>query len=262
MATKATAATKPARKAASKAPATKMADAPVSTKVMGGVKGNPKGTTTKAVTTPSGEVVPIKLSIALDAPKALVEKLIAGIKLRGAKLDIDIHSAACASLNHAALHNDPTLLNRLVLAMPKAARRNAVVIWAIKFGNVALNDGANKDEFPLVYMKDKKANIDAAVAEPFWALRNVREGGTEWLYIDYIGGVMKTLARVAADPTNKEAAKAKAALDSLSALNEALNTAPNGGKKAPEYVAGMPDRRGAGPGTVMAPAPATGDLPH
>lgn len=257
MATKQTA----AQKAAVKAPAvkgkakTKMADLPA-TKVVGGVKGEAKGRTV-AVKTPS-ETKPLKLSIPINASKDVIERLIKGVALRGAKLDIDIHSAGCASLNHCAVHNDPTLLNRLVLALPKATRRNALVLWAIKHGNVALNDAANKDEFPLVYAKDQKADIEAAVAEPFWALRNVREGGTEWLYIDYISTVMKRLASVAGDPQNKEAPKAKAALDALSAVNEALNTSPNGGKKAPEWTVGMPNRRGAVASPEATPAvPAT-----
>lgn len=243
------------KKTAAKKAAPKMADLPTSTKVVGGVKGNPKG----ATKTPS-VAEPLKLSIAIDASKALVEKLILGIKARGAKLDIDIHSAGCASLNHAAMHNDPTLLNRLVLALPKATRRNALVAWALKHGNVALNDGANRDEFPLVFAKDKTANIDAALAEPFWALRNVREGGNEWLYTDYITNVMKTLARVAADPKNKESAKAKAALDSLTAVNEALNTKPDNGNKAPEWVPGAADRRGPTSNTKPAAA-VTAELP-
>lgn len=185
---------------------------------------------------------PIKLSIKIDATKAEVEKVITSIKTRGAKLDIDIHSAGCASLNHASLHNDPTLLNRLVLALPKAARRNALVAWALKHGNVMLNDGPSKNDFPLVYSKEKKADIDAAQAEPFWALKNVREGGTEWLYTDYIANVMKTLARVAADPKSAEAKKAKAALDAITAVNEGINIAP-ADAPVPTWTPGMPERR-------------------
>lgn len=215
-------------------PATKMADAPVTTKVVGGVKGEPKAP--KAAEAPSAA----KLSIATTASKADIEKLIVSIGKRGAKLDTDIHSAGCASLNHAGMHNDPTLLNRLVCAMPKAARRNALVTWALKFGNVMLNDGANKDTMPLVYNKSGKLNMDGALAEPFWALKNVREGGTEWLYMDFIGNVMKTLQRHAADPKNPEAGKAKAALDALNSINEALNTAP-GAAPMPTVPAAQPD---------------------
>lgn len=188
----------------------------------------------------------IKLGLPLDAPAAAVDKLIKSIAQRGTKLDADLHTAACCALNHVAMHNDPTLLNRLVQAVPKSGRANAIIVWALKFGNVALNDGKTKDTMPLVFNKEQPHDIPAAVATPFWEFRNVREGGgREWLYADYISTVMKTLARVAADPKSPEAKKAKAALDSLTAVNEAINTEVKPeAKPAPEWTAGMPDRRG------------------
>lgn len=190
----------------------------------------------------------IKLGLPLDAPAAAVDKLIKSIATRGTKLDADLHTAACCALNHVALHNDPTLLNRLVQAVPKSGRANSVIVWALQFGNVALNEGKTKDTMPLVFFKDKPHDIPAAVAMPFWEFRNVREGGgREWLYSDYIGGVMKALARVAADPKSPEARKAKAALDALSAVNEAINTESKpDAKPAPEWTQGMAERRGGG----------------
>jgi len=165
----------------------------------------------------------IKLSIPLDASAAVIDKAIKSIDSRGKKLDIDIHSAACASLNHVTLHGDPTLLNRLINAMPKAARRNALVIWAMKFGKVLLNeDSKTKEERPLVYAKDQPVNIEQAQREPFYSLRNVREGTSEWLYMDFIGGVMKTLERHVAGMDANEGAKAKAALEALKSVNQAL----------------------------------------
>lgn len=183
--------------------------------------------------------VAFKPSIAMDAPKAAVERMIASIKLRGAKLDTDLHSAACACLNHLAMHGDVTLINRLVLALPKTARRNALMVWAMAFGKVMLNpDQKTIEVMPLAYDRDGKTDLEGAVAKPFWEFRNVREGGSEWLYMDYIAGVMKTLARHAlTDP------KAKAALDAITATNEALNVGVNGAQ-APTFVAGVtPDRR-------------------
>jgi hypothetical protein len=190
----------------------------------------------------------IKLTIPLDAPAATLDRFIKSIVTRGSKLDADLHSAACCALNHVALHNDPTLLNRLVQAVPKSGRANSVIIWALKFGNVALNEGKTKDTMPLVYLKEKPHDIPAAVAMPFWEFRNVREGGgREWLYADYISTVMRQLAKVAADPKSPEARKAKAALDAITAVNEAINTdVKPDDKPAPQWTAGMEDRRGAG----------------
>lgn len=189
----------------------------------------------------------IKLGLPLDAPAATVDKLIKSIAQRGTKLDADLHTAACCALNHVALHNDPTLLNRLVQAVPKSGRANSIIIWALKFGNLSLNDGKTRDTMPLVYDKEKPHDIPAAVAMPFWEFRNVREGGgREWLYADFIGNVMKTLARHATEAT-PEGKRAKAALDAITAVNEAINTEPKADNKpAPTWQPGMADRRGEG----------------
>lgn len=152
---------------------------------------------------------------AMDAQA--VEKLISSIGNRGQKLQADMHKAACACLNHAALHNDPTLLNRLVLAMPKSSRRNSLLAWAMKFGNVALNDDkATKAERPLVYLREKKAEVFAAIDAPFWELKNVKEGGDAWVYTDYIKNVMTTLKKQA-EKGGAEGEKARTALAALSA---------------------------------------------
>lgn len=159
----------------------------------------------------------VKLTLALDAPAADVEKAIASIANRGQKLQADMHSAACASLNHAAMHNDPTLLNRLLNAMPKSSRRNSLIVWALKFGNVAMNDDkATKGERPLVYLKGKTADINGAVAMPFWELKNVSEGGDTWVYTDYIKNVVATLTKQAA----KGDAQAQAALAALQSVGK------------------------------------------
>lgn len=198
----------------------------------------------QAAAKPAAAPAPMKLSIALGASAKDIEKVIVSIAGRGKKLDQDMHSAACASLHHVTLHGDPTLLNRLVLALPKAARRNALVLWATKFGMVALNDDAKtRAERPLVYAKGNKADIEGAQAQPFFELKNVREGGDSWLYMDFISNVMKTLERHAAEPTI-DGARAKAALDSLKGVNEALTIPPNNGNQPlPVPPPGVPERR-------------------
>lgn len=102
---------------------------------------------------------------------ALTEKLITSIKGRSAKLDNDIHQAACSALAHHVAHGDVTLINRLSMALPKSARRNALFAWALHFdGKLAMNtDKATKAESPLMHAKgDGTADIDAAIEMPFW----------------------------------------------------------------------------------------------
>lgn len=196
---------------------------------------------------------PGKPSIAMDAKAADVEKLIAGIKNRGAKLDNDIHSAAVACLWHTEKHGDYTLMNRLLMAMPKSTRRNALAQWAIAFGKVMENTDKNAvATSPLVFNKNGKTDLEGAQAKPFWDFKNVKEGTTEWVFSNYIEGVMKSLASQASKPT-AEGAKAKAAFDALSATVEAINIRP--ASKLPEGV--QEDRRAPAVPLNVPAAPAT-----
>lgn len=102
---------------------------------------------------------------------AATDKLITSIKGRAAKLDNDIHQAACSALANHIKDGDITLINRLANALPKSARRNALYAWALHFdGKLQMNtDKATKSENPLVHLKgDGKGDIEGAMEMPFW----------------------------------------------------------------------------------------------
>jgi hypothetical protein len=104
--------------------------------------------------------------------KADADKLISSIAQRGKKLDADIHQAACSALSHHGEHGDTSLINRLILAMPKSGRRSALVAWAVAFDpNLTTNsDKETKADQPLVHVKGTKLklDLDKAMDEPFW----------------------------------------------------------------------------------------------
>lgn len=147
-----------------------------------------------------------KPTLALDASSALVNKSIESIKNRGAKLDRDVHSTALACLWHVQEHGDITLMNRLLLALPKSTRRNALGKWAVQFGKLKLNeDKAAAKEVPLLFNREGKTDIAGATAMPFWELKNVAEGGAEWNFDSYMNGVIKVLTKQAeSNPKAKE----------------------------------------------------------
>lgn len=208
-------------------------------RVQAGKKGAPIAQATRTVV----ETKPLKPSIERDAPASMVDKLIVSIKGRGAKLDHDVHSAAMACLFHCDKHGDYTLMNRLLLALPKSSRRNALAQWAVKFGKMQANtDSAALATSPVIYDKSKVTDFDGADAMPFWDLKNVREGTAEWMFSNYIEGVLKTLGQKAAG-TGPEALKAKAAFDAIKGVNEALNTAAVSTITPPPP--GVPERRAA-----------------
>lgn len=71
---------------------------------------------------------------------ALIQKAITSIQNRGGKLDADIHIAGVSVLAHADAHGDTTLADKLVQAMPKGARKLALVEWMLAYGTVSLLD--------------------------------------------------------------------------------------------------------------------------
>lgn len=102
----------------------------------------------------------------LDGAKA-IEKAIVSIASRGKTLERDIHKAAVSCLNHADLHGDITLANKLVEAVPTMSRKNALRDWFMAFGKFGY-DAQNK---ALSYAKGGVTLLDDAIETPFWAFK-------------------------------------------------------------------------------------------
>ncbi len=94
-----------------------------------------------------------------------LDKAIKSIAQRGAKLDADIQVAALSALNHLAEHRDAVFCGKLYNNMPKGSRRSSLALWFTAFGAVKLNtDAATKGEFPFVFDKQGKTDLDGAAA--------------------------------------------------------------------------------------------------
>ncbi|QWY83396.1 hypothetical protein [Rhizobium phage RHph_X3_9] len=87
---------------------------------------------------------------------------------RGQKLQRDVHIAACSILQHVEENRDMRVVQKfigmLVNSMPEAYRVNALRDWLAEFGPIAWDN--NKP----VYVADKKTELTAAMATPFWKL--------------------------------------------------------------------------------------------
>lgn len=97
-----------------------------------------------------------------------IGKAIASIAGRGAKLDTDIQRAGLSVLSHVAKHNDTTLADKLVHAMPKGARKLALVEWLLAFGTFGKLDAkVDKDAVAAgrLFKHDKTRRVDLAGAE-------------------------------------------------------------------------------------------------
>jgi len=97
-----------------------------------------------------------------------LNQLIATIKRSGAKLDTQIQEAALGCLIQLEEHGNSTPLNMLWEAMPKGSRRNALGVWACKYGKARINTGKDKDAVRFKYNKTGTTDLDAAAANPWY----------------------------------------------------------------------------------------------
>lgn len=107
-----------------------------------------------------------------------INKAIESIAKRGQKLDNDIQLTGVSVLEHIALHGDTTLLDKLVSAMPKGARKGAFCEWAVHHGCVRMldrNDQADAlaIEQGRLFKKDKSKewNVEDAFASKWWEFK-------------------------------------------------------------------------------------------
>lgn len=104
-----------------------------------------------------------------------IDKAIASIKARGAKLDEAIWITGLSVLAHASEHGDTTPADRLVNAMPKGGRKLALVEWMLAFGQVAHLDKGATDAIKAgrVFKLDraKKLDLDAAELKPWYEFK-------------------------------------------------------------------------------------------
>ena len=114
-----------------------------------------------------------KTAAALIVGAAAIQKAITSIATRGAKLDADIQHAGLSVLAHIRDHCDYTLAERLVTAMPKGARKLALVEWMLAYGSVrklvkgAIDNAAIAEGHVFAYDKTRTTNMEAAAETPW-----------------------------------------------------------------------------------------------
>ena len=96
------------------------------------------------------------------------------VRNTGSKFDQYVHAIACAIIVHAKDHGDCTQALALVKAMPKSARRAALVRWFTAFSPISVtleHGGKGKDRVGLRKPDAKLYNafdVDGARANPYY----------------------------------------------------------------------------------------------
>lgn len=132
-----------------------------------------------------------------------IDKAILSIQTRGKKLDQDIHIAACSCINHIELHGDVTLLNRLVAAMPKGSRVNALREFSEAFGKVVFN--TESKEFD--YSKKKVTLLEEAMATSWTEFKPEQAYQAMDFDAELAKVLKKAFSRVSSDKGDKVDAK-------------------------------------------------------
>lgn len=109
---------------------------------------------------------------------SLLKKAIKSIGTRGANLDADIQTAAVSVLAHVEAHGDTTCADLLVNAMPKSARKLALVEFMLAFGMLVTLKADSKDNKAAIAAgrvfqldRSKATNIDGAIEKPWYEFR-------------------------------------------------------------------------------------------
>jgi hypothetical protein len=117
-------------------------------------------------------------SSAIIRDTSKLNSLVKSIKERGAKLDLDIHTAACSVIAHLAQHRDKTMVTRLWAAMPKSTRRKALCDWFEKLAPIKVSYDTGSVELPkaddetwMEFAAEIETVTDDACATPFWDLK-------------------------------------------------------------------------------------------
>ena len=167
------------------------------------------------------------MSVKLIVGTAEIDKAIASIGRRGAKLDDDIQLAGLSVLAHTAEHGDTGVMDRLVHAMPKSARKLALVEWMLAYGRARKLDINDKDEAKAIkegrvfkFDKERKLDLEGAIENPWVGFKKEAPVHTAF---DAQAAVKSVLARLAAASKNGLTVENKAqALAEAQALVAAL----------------------------------------
>lgn len=126
---------------------------------------------------------------------AAINKAIASIQNRGAKLDSDIHLCGVSALAHASEHGDPSLCDKLVQAMPRGSRKLALVEWMLAHGQIVTLDVKVAKETGRTFALDrtKVLDLDAAMAKSWVEFRKEAAPATAF---DAQKAVQSVLARL------------------------------------------------------------------
>lgn len=94
---------------------------------------------------------------------------IQNIKITGKALDAAVQDVGMSVLQHVETNREVSLAIKLLNALPKGARRAALVAWFTNYGMISVNtDKATAKDRPFVFNADAKTDLEEAAAKPWY----------------------------------------------------------------------------------------------
>lgn len=94
---------------------------------------------------------------------------ISNIKISGKALDAAVQDVGLSVLVHVQEHREASLAVKLLNALPKGARKAALVAWFTNYGMISVNrDKVTAKERPLVFNAEAKTDLEEAAKKPWF----------------------------------------------------------------------------------------------
>lgn len=173
------------------------------------------------------EIDMAKNELKLYRGAAEINKAIASIHNRGAKLDASIQLAGLSIMAHATEHGDTTCADRLIQAMPRGSRKLALVEWVLAYSQMRKLDPSVPEEAARIVEgatfkldRERKLDLDSAMAKPW---HEFKPEGSVATAFDAQAAVASLIARLKSAQSKGMQIEHKAeALAQAKALVEAL----------------------------------------
>jgi hypothetical protein len=159
--------------------------------------------------------------------RAAIETLIGKIQVAGLKLDGMIQQAAVQAAMHSHIHNEISLCEKLLKALPAGLRSNALKEWMCFYAPVAFVDDATtfSRSYEPTDETARKAAVEAAKEAKVWTLFKPEPKFQAFDFTARISAVLKQAEAALKDTANAD--KHKVSTEHVKALKALLQpTAP------------------------------------
>lgn len=125
---------------------------------------------------------------------------ISQIKITGKGFDEAVQSVALDILQHVQQNREVSLAIKLLAALPKSSRGKALADWFQRFGMIEVNlDKATAKEFPLVFNKEGKTDLEGAVKMPWFKCKKDAPLAVEFDFAGKLSALLKHAAQAQKD---------------------------------------------------------------